>query len=383
MRKIPGMLQIGSTCRKVGKTDLAVSIIERFRQEKIISVKVTPVHTDRPCPSGQGSCGACASLEGPFEIEEENSRTGDKDTQRLLNAGAERAIWLRARTGHLEQGMERLVKMIGPGRVWLVESCSVREVVEPDLFILVGRDKPCTWKASARQVRKHADRFITTRGTQDGTDFGGFCLDELRLSDGRWSMPTKASAIILAGGKSSRMGRDKSLMELDGRPLISVLVGQLIDWFDEVIISSNTPEKYDFCGVRVVADRQAGQGPLMGIASALDASKSARNLVLACDIPIVDRALIRSMLSGLSDADVVVPQNPTGYLEPLYAAYRKDIAEKMFETLRSGKRRIVHAFDGLRVREIGLQQHEVLPNLNTPQDWHKWKVEQDAIPDKL
>ncbi len=385
MRKIPGMLIIGSTCRNVGKTDLAVRVIRRFQHENIVAVKVTPIFPDRPCPSGEGSCGVCASLTGPYEIERETITEGDKDTQRMLAAGAERAFWVRVKKQDLKEALDKVLQTIGPGRIVVMESCSAREIVEPDLFILVGKAEDCTWKSSAMAVRKYADRFIEAKPGQGagGTDFGRFTLDEIELSAGRWSMPQRASAIILAGGKSSRMGRDKSLMDVGGRPLISLMVERLRTWFDEVIISSNAPYKYSFLDTRVVVDRQEGQGPLMGMASALEESKTEHNLVLACDIPTVDRALIRRLLLGLKEADVVIPVDGSGRLEPLYAAYRKAVAGKMFQTLMAGRRRIIHAFDGLRVQKVELDRYERLPNLNTPKDWHDWKVGENALHDRL
>jgi len=361
MLKAPGMLMIGATGRKLGKTELAVRLLTRFGRAAPVGVKVTPVDPQRPCPSGGEGCGVCADLDAPFEIEPETGSGCDKDTTRLLAAGARRVLWLRAQRTELSAAGAALLEALGPGTVSVCESSSLRQVIEPDLFLLVAGPEP--WKDSARAARPMADSLVRPEA-------GGIAsvLGEIRLEAGRWSMPAAAAAIVTAGGRSRRMGRDKAFLELDGRPLIAEVVAQLTPWLEAVLISANEPDRYAFTGLPVVPDRDPDQGPLMGIASALSASPCERNLVVACDMPHVDKALARELLAGLERSDAVVPVDAEGHYEPLFAAYRKSAAGAMFAALAAGKRRIWDAYDGLRLERIQLAAGDEPLNLNTPAD---------------
>ncbi len=361
MLEAPGMLMIGATGRKLGKTELATAALARFAGVQLTGVKVTPVDPDRPCPSEGKGCGVCSSLNGPFELSEEREATSDKDTTRLLAAGARRVLWLRALRPHLAEAAAALLDALGPGTACICESASLRHVLVPDVFLLVTGPEP--WKESARAARPAADRLVT-RASGSVTAV----LDEVRLADGRWSMPVEAAAIVMAGGRSERMGQDKALIQVDGQPLIARLTQQLAPWLDEVLISANEPGRYAFTGLPVIPDRRAGQGPLMGIASALAASPCERNLVVACDMPWVDRALARELLARLAAADVVVPVDPEGRYEPLFAAYRKTAAPVMFDALAAGKRRIWDTYRDLRVERLPLTVRDLPVNLNTPAD---------------
>jgi len=355
------MLMIGATGRKLGKTELATAALARFGRTPLVGVKVTPVDPDRPCPSDGAGCGVCSSLEGPFELEMETKAGGDKDTERLLAAGAQRVLWLRAHRAALPLAAAALLDALGPGTPSICESASLRPVVAPDVFLLVTGPEP--WKESARAARPFADR-VVAQGAGPVTAV----LDEVRLDGGRWSMPVAAAAIVMAGGRSERMGQDKALLQVDGQPLVAGLAGQLAPWLDAVLISANEPERFAFTGLQVVVDREPGQGPLMGIASALAESPCERNLVVACDMPQVDRALARELLARLAGADVAVPVDPEGRYEPLFAAYRKGAAAAMFAALAAGKRRIWDAYQDLRIERVPLSAHDLPVNLNTPAD---------------
>jgi len=95
------------------------------------------------------------------------------------------------------------------------------------------------------------------------------------------------SAALLLGGASSRMGRDKSMLPINGRPMIEHICRKLRPHFSQVLISAGDEERYAFLGAPVIPDRVPDRGPLMGIASALGASAHDRNVVVACDMPDV------------------------------------------------------------------------------------------------
>ena len=131
-----------------------------------------------------------------------------------------------------------------------------------------------------------------------------------------------ASAIILAGGQSSRMHRNKAFLRLDGIPLVERTLDLLNDIFAEVLISSNEPELYRTYDVPVVRDQVTGHGPIAGLQAGLTAARYEACFFAACDMPFLDPALIRHLAQWREDFDVLVPQDRSG-LHPLHAFYKK------------------------------------------------------------
>jgi molybdenum cofactor guanylyltransferase len=188
----------------------------------------------------------------------------------------------------------------------------------------------------------------------------------LVVVDGVWHL-AEASAVILAGGKSSRMGRDKSLLPLDGTPLIRRIYEQLAHRFDEILISTNEPEKHAFLGAPTVPDVVPGKGPLMGIASAVEAARHDRVFVTACDIPVVELDTVARLLVLAEDRDCVIPMSSAGH-EPLFAVYRKSAVSAMYDALEAGERRISAIFPRVRARFCDLGAALWYRNLNTQED---------------
>ena len=358
--KLDGMLMIGSAGANIGKTELACAIIRKFSKiAPVTAIKVTTIKAkDGQCPRGGDGCGVCSSLEGNFCITEETNKDGNKDTARLLAAGAGRVFWLRVMKTHLKEGLTALLETVGPDAVLVCESNSLRQIVEPGLFLIVSSRHRKAWKASASEVKKYADGIVISGGT--GFDFD---INRIKLAGRKWTMPEKATAIIMAGGGSSRMGADKSMLPITSRPMIEEICRQLRRCFTQIIISANEADKYSFLSLPVIADRVIGQGPLMGIASALEASDNEVNFVVACDIPYINLGFVREMLAEAEEADVdiVVPTHESRVTsdesrkyEPLFAVYCKSALGAINETLSLGKRKISDAFSRCRVRYIEL-----------------------------
>ncbi|GAI96847.1 unnamed protein product, partial [marine sediment metagenome] len=259
-----GMLMIGSAGPNVGKTELACAVIKKFsRNRDIVGIKITTIQAkDGQCPRGGQGCGVCASLEGDFSVTQETDSDSEKDTSRLLAAGAADVFWLRVLQTQIQEGITALLDVIGPDAVIVCESNSLRQVVEPGLFLMVKSGNSKTWKSSAKQVRKFADRIVVSDGS--GFDFD---IDRLKLADGKWSLPVatsepdkhlgplaEATAIIMAGGDSHRMGIDKSMLPIktahktNPRPIVEVICEQLRGSFDQILISANEVEKLAFLG---------------------------------------------------------------------------------------------------------------------------------------
>jgi len=152
-------------------------------------------------------------------------------------------------------------------------------------------------------------------------------------------------------------------------------VARLEPHFKEVIVSANHPERFVFLDARIVRDEAPGQGPLMGIASGLGASRHEVNFVIACDIPRLDFGFVRRMLRRARDFDCVVPKTAAGHLEPLCAVYRKSALPVMRATLAEGKRKISDAFPQCRVAWENLADAAWLRNINTIEDYQTYLTE--------
>ena len=374
MIKLDGMLMIGSAGRNAGKTVLACAAIKKFcKSTNITGIKVTTIKAkDGTCPRGGRGCGVCSSLDGNFCITEELKRNSSKDTSRLLAAGASRVFWLRVMRSHLKQGLNALLSIIGPDAVSICESNSLRHVVEPGLFLMVTAPNLKKWKASAQDVRRYVDKVVVS----DGSNFD-FDIDEIKLTQRRWQSELSATAIILAGGKSSRMGTEKGMLSINDQTMLEHICKQLRGTFSQILISAGDAEKYSFAGFEVVRDKTPGQGPLMGIASALEASANEINFVVACDIPHIEMDCVRKMLTEARGADIVVPTTGDKKYEPLFAIYRKSALDAIKRTLRKGERKISEVFDKCEVKYIDLGKADWLININTLAEYEEFQRRQN------
>jgi len=361
------MLMIGSLGRNSGKTKFGCALISRLSSHwNITAVKVSTIRQiGAVCPRGRSGCNVCSSLEGFYQISEQTGTAGHKDTSRMLAAGARRVFWLRVIESHLQEGIEALLDITGASGLLICESNSLRKVVEPGLFIMFKRNGSEGCKPSAAAVAEHADRIISFCG-----DIGP---DEIGVTDdGEWSCRLKATAIILAGGASSRMGTDKAMLMVEGQPVVKRLAGRLMQNFEQVIISANDRDRFAFLGLQIVQDELPDHGPLGGIVSGLKASANDVNFIVACDIPEIDMSFVRAIIRKCRDYDAVVPRQSPGQYEPLFAVYRKSSLAGLEAALDSGKNRITDALSSSRVKYIQLDSSFTLTNLNTVEDYLKF-----------
>lgn len=142
------------------------------------------------------------------------------------------------------------------------------------------------------------------------------------------------TGIILAGGKSRRMGHEKGLVEFHGKPLIHYALKLLSQFTDHILISSSNPDYLKF-GFELVSDEISGQGPAAGLAASLSYSMTPWNLVLACDLPFLESELIQNLFAQAENSLAVIPMH-NGVLEPLAALYHKDLAPVFEASVYSG-----------------------------------------------
>ena len=141
-----------------------------------------------------------------------------------------------------------------------------------------------------------------------------------------------ATAVILTGGKSSRMGRPKALLPFDGEPLIAHVVRDLKKMFAEAVVVAAPEQELPILPAVLVRDEVAYQGPVSGIYHGLKASTKEVCFVTSCDAPFLNLALISHLLSQISDCDVVVPFWQERY-QPLHAVYRRGVMPLLKEQL--------------------------------------------------
>lgn len=189
---------------------------------------------------------------------------------------------------------------------------------------------------------------------------------------GKYSKSFTATAILLAGGDSSRMGSDKSMLPINGCPAIEHILKQVIPLFDEVLISANDVDNYLYLGVSVIPDKLPGYGPLIGIASAMEKSRHDLNFVVACDIPFIKPDFIDDMMQSASDYDAVVPISDNGEIEPLFAIYNKSMLSHIQEALAKDIRKVRCVFKGRNVCYMNIGDNEWLRNLNTQEDYEQY-----------
>jgi molybdopterin-guanine dinucleotide biosynthesis protein A len=178
------------------------------------------------------------------------------------------------------------------------------------------------------------------------------------------------SAWVLTGGRSSRMGRDKALIDINGRPL-ALRVAEEAGRFCDSVSLVGDPALYGMLGLRVVPDTFPGQGPLAGIEAALGASGVDWNLIVACDMPALGSAAIERLFE--LNADCALPQYEDGRVEPLCAVYHRRCHAPVRAALESGVRKVTDALrrleaDGFAVRYLPVSSAEPFANLNTPRE---------------
>jgi len=162
------------------------------------------------------------------------------------------------------------------------------------------------------------------------------------------------TSIILAGGKSSRLGRSKALQVIEGKSLIQWVIDCLAILSTEIIIATAHGEAIPCSSavrIKTVADIYPGKGPLVGIYSGLIASSSSRAIVVGCDTPFLSISLLEYITQTCSTFDVIVPRIKNK-LEPLCAVYSKNCSGPIQGLLEQNERRIDKLFSMVKVKYI-------------------------------
>ncbi len=178
------------------------------------------------------------------------------------------------------------------------------------------------------------------------------------------------TGVILAGGKSTRMGQDKALLELDGTPIFERVLTAFRQCFARTLIAGNRPDLAR-PELPYFADRYPGSA-LGGLLTGLACAETPFIFVTACDLPFIRPGTIRAVIEQRNGWDAIVPNPPTGP-EPLFALYAKSCLPAIEAHLKRGNYRILDIYADLSVRflaenELPIDWHASLSNINTPED---------------
>ena len=176
------------------------------------------------------------------------------------------------------------------------------------------------------------------------------------------------TGIILAGGKSSRMGSDKGFLLLHGKPFMIHIIEALKPLVNAIVIVSNE-EAYDKFGYKRVDDIIENAGPLAGLYSGLYHSKTEYNLVLSCDVPLIKTTVLNKLIESFDANFDVIQLLSKNKTMPLIALYKKQCMNKFLELLQNDERRLRFAIEQLNTKTITLDVEfdEFVKNINTVQ----------------
>ncbi|MSP11662.1 MAG: molybdenum cofactor guanylyltransferase [Chloroflexi bacterium] len=208
-------------------------------------------------------------------------------------------------------------------------------------------------------------------------------------------MSLNMSAVILAGGQSRRMGRDKALIDFGGKPLVRRIVDLLMPLSDDVILVTNQFDPYNSWPVRLIADVIPGKGSLGGIYSGLIAARYSKSIIVACDMPYLNPRLIVYLAGLIEGYDVVMPQAPaklkgqtaktagestakSADLHPMHAVYAKTCLPGILQSILADDLRLISFLPCVKTRFVGPAEISPLDpefrsfiNVNTPEEFEE------------
>ncbi len=195
----------------------------------------------------------------------------------------------------------------------------------------------------------------------------------------------RIGTFILAGGKSSRIGKPKGLLPLAGRPLI-FHIARLLKSFGEAPVIVGRQSDYSGLGFRVIPDDRRNLGPLGGICTALRVTSHGWNLIVGCDLPFLTQEWLEFLIARAmnSPADAVIPLNDGGY-EPLCAMYRQRARTSIEGALARGVRKVTDGLAELTLTTIAPSEWKafdprgtLFKNINTPADYEEARADAEA-----
>lgn len=192
----------------------------------------------------------------------------------------------------------------------------------------------------------------------------------------------QVSGIILAGGKSNRMGRNKALLKIGGLTLIERVARVLSAVCPEIVIAGGSAADFGHLGYPVVPDVYPGYGPLSGIHAGLSAIQNDYGFVSACDIPFINENLISRIISRADGHDAIIVKHED-YFEPLFSLYSKNFARAAEKCINNRVYKVTAALSLVKWCGFSVDASEIpnleksLTNINTPGEYEEAKKIKD------
>lgn len=181
---------------------------------------------------------------------------------------------------------------------------------------------------------------------------------------------TNITGIILSGGKSSRMGTDKGFLKLNGKTFIEASIDALKPLVSKIIIISNNAA-YDVFKFKRIEDEIENSGPLAGVYTGLKHSITEYNLILSCDIPLINTEVLKLLIEAIDDTSEVIQIENNDKTSPLIALYKSSCANTFYKLLSEGERRLRYAVNQCQVKHVKLNSETSIytSNINTPEEF--------------
>lgn len=185
----------------------------------------------------------------------------------------------------------------------------------------------------------------------------------------------KITAIILAGGKSLRIGQDKGLIHFRGKRLVEYVINVSKNFADNIIIVTANPEYKQF-GYPCIEDALKEKGPLAGILTGLTHSSTAKNLLLGCDMPFISNNVLSALVNTAGDEDVLLTEHK-GLAEPLCSLYDRSCLTHIKSCIEQNQLKITDALVGLTIKPISFDHEKwfsgnEFANINTIEELRKF-----------
>jgi molybdopterin-guanine dinucleotide biosynthesis protein A len=184
----------------------------------------------------------------------------------------------------------------------------------------------------------------------------------------------KITGVILSGGKSIRMGKNKAFIQVEGIPIIERIHGLFQELFEEVIIVTNEKDLFSNFDSRICSDLIPDKGALGGLYTGIVFSSFNYSFCVACDMPFIKKSLVTYLIENIANEDVIVPRTKDG-LQPLHAIYSKKCVDPIRKSIDEGKSKIVDIYDLVDVKVIDEKdflrfdpRRESFINVNTPEE---------------
>lgn len=186
-----------------------------------------------------------------------------------------------------------------------------------------------------------------------------------------------STAVILAGGESRRMGRDKLTLSFGASSLLAAVTDRFKGVFDTVYLSVKEPDKYPEIRIPRLVDIYAGCGPMGGLHAGLLKTGDDGVFLTAADLPFADPLAALRIMELSGDSDICITTDSAERYEPLFGYYKKKVLPHVEHALSSGNYKIASLFEKVRLRIVSKEElgpfwrEELLLNINYPEDYER------------